>query len=418
MSMPQTKSGTRAKLGCHKTQRCPTPRIGALLFVPFLGFWVFIAAPLSADELSLACPGQASAAAATGNEVVLIDLSEELSCAITAALDPWRLRVVASRASNLGSSMPSTSRTARRLAQRHRARMVVWLARDPAGFALWMYDAVHDRTVARPVPEPPFDEAIAAALALSVKTVVRMVGLVPKNRGPAPVVDPTAPVSESSRPVVESSGPVVESSEPVVESSEPVVESSGPVEPSDERAPVPAPTPHKRHPAAIQLGAYAGVRFGPIDDISARYAAEGRWTPAHSWPQLWLGFAVETGTPYQFQDPDFEGQIVDIGGEIASGLSHRLGPLLLVAVSGSFGLYVSRLSGAILPEDDSVEELRVNPVFYARPELSLDLGALMIYLQPSAGLWLRRQHYLVQGGSLLHTERFSQRIALGLQLSP
>lgn len=123
--------------------------------------------------------------------LVAMNVGSELACALTTALDPWGIKVVGSRRPSPGSSMPSTAEAARSIAVESGARAVVWLGQDAAGFALWVYDSKANRTVARPAPEPPYEASVAAALALKVKTIVRMVGLAPKSESP-PVEPPPA----------------------------------------------------------------------------------------------------------------------------------------------------------------------------------------------------------------------------------
>jgi len=351
------------------------------------------AAPLAAPTVSpLPCPevrGLSAAPSGAAPEhpaaalVLLLELGPALSRALVTALEPWGLRVVESSASNPGPSMPSSAVAAQRIVRRCGARAVVWLARDADGFALWVYDAENDRSLVRPAPAPPFDASVAAALALSVKTVLRLVRLAPQ-----PAATPALIERASVAPPAESAAP---------------------------------PTGAEVDRAAWQVGAGAGVRFGPFDagQPDVRYRALARWSP---WPRTeggtraWVELAFEAGAPHRVHGPRLDGQVWDTAPELGLGWTQALSSSLALGWGVAAALHVSVLSGLALEPDTAVEDTRFNPALRARGELRLALGRPVLALQSGLELWLRRQRYLVQKIPVLESRRASVPVSLVVQL--
>jgi hypothetical protein len=354
-----------------------------------------LAPPLAAQaESPLPCPAtlEPSAAPSSASEsrahpaaarVLLLELGPTLSRALLTALDPWGLRVVEGRASNPGPSMPSSALAAQRIARQCAARAVVWLARDADGFALWVYDAESDRSLARPAPAPPFDASAAAALALSVKTVLRLVGLAPQPAS-APAPTPREPGSSTPPSAKPPDGAAAEADR-----------------------------------AAWQVGAHAGVRFGPfgVREPDARYGALVHWSPwaAAGGTRPWVGLAFEAGSAHRVHGPRFDGQVWDPAAELDLGVTQALTPWLALGSSVAAALHVSMLSG-VARELASVEDTRFNPTLRAGGELQLELGRPVLALRTGAELWLRSQRYLVQKTSVLESRRASVQLSLAVQL--
>src|SRR5690606_34545597 len=109
-----------------------------------------------------------------GERGVLVAPPAGLDEAVRAALAGWPIEVVIEPEGAPGSTMPGSAARARALAEGHGAAAVVWLGRDDGGLALWVYDRESGRAVTRPLPAaPPYDEPTAAAVALTVKTLLR-----------------------------------------------------------------------------------------------------------------------------------------------------------------------------------------------------------------------------------------------------
>lgn len=102
--------------------------------------------------------------------------SENLLHAVTRTLAAWNVEVAAVPDDNPGPTMPASSSEGRRIAEQYDALAVVWVSESNDGFALWVFDRRTDQVAARPLPSgPPFDEPLAAQVALTVKTLLRTI---------------------------------------------------------------------------------------------------------------------------------------------------------------------------------------------------------------------------------------------------
>jgi len=317
-------------------------------------------------------------AARAVERVVLIGLERAFLCALETALGPWGVALLESGERSPGSSMPSTSLAARAIARAHGARAVIWLGRDPAGFALWVYDAYDDRSVSRTVPEPPFRASVSASLALSVKTTLMMVGFAAEE---APAAEPAIEIDAPAR-----------------------------LEPELDATPG-APVPR------WQLGARGGVQLGPLDGDArdARYGLALRW----SAPALealdarpWLALELDAGLPLRVSEPELDARVWDAAPALAAGVLLPLGRVWAVGLSGAAALHVTALSGTASPERAHVDDLQANPTLRLGAELQARLGGLSLGLQPSAELWLRAQRYAVDGVAVLEHRRRAFGLAL------
>jgi hypothetical protein len=345
-----------------------------------------------AEVLAGACPGRRSTPGSPDELVVVLQLPEGLSCALTAALEPWGLEVRSSNES-LGPSMPSTSLGARRISQAYGARLVVWVAEDSEGSALWVYDAQQDRAVARSVPPPPYDDAIAAALALSVKTVVRMVG-----------VGPEASPDAATRPAVE---------EPAV----PEVPAPAPDNPPADELPS---LSEEQHAPSLFLSGYGGLRSAGGDGLPWRYGGGLRWAPWGAWsgPRswIWAGISAESGVSRSVDSAAFNGELSDYAGEFSVGFARSVTSRLALGGVVSAGVSVASLSGSVRSADSSfsTERTRLNPAVMLAAEVQFRAGPIAFFLQPAGGTWLKQQRYVASNDTVLYTPQLTGRLAAGL----
>lgn len=124
--------------------------------------------------LLLATPAQASP-----RRVAVLEADLELLRALHLALSPWDVTTV--RSSAPGDSLARDPiRTASGLARRLDVEAVVWISRTEQGSLLWVFDDDTGEVSTRMLASaPPFDGAAAAAVALSVKTVLRATVVAP-----------------------------------------------------------------------------------------------------------------------------------------------------------------------------------------------------------------------------------------------
>jgi hypothetical protein len=124
--------------------------------------------------LLLAAPAQAAP-----RRVAVLEPDLELLRALHLALSPWDVTTV--RSDVPAESLATDSiRIASDLAKQLDVEAVVWISRSERGSLLWVFDddtgEVSTRSLAG---APPFDGAAAAAVALSVKTVLRATMIAP-----------------------------------------------------------------------------------------------------------------------------------------------------------------------------------------------------------------------------------------------
>jgi hypothetical protein len=119
------------------------------------------------------------AAADDGAPLVLV-LGDrpELAHALHVALSPWGLEVRAS-----ADPPPADLAAAERLARDDGAKALVWVVPVAGTAVLYVFDVTNRQLLVRAlVSAPPFDDARAAAVALTVKTVLRLGTLAPKEQ--------------------------------------------------------------------------------------------------------------------------------------------------------------------------------------------------------------------------------------------
>jgi hypothetical protein len=279
-------------------------------------------------------------------------------------------------------TLPGTALRAGELARELRAEALVWISANQDGAALWIYEASRDTVRARPFPDRPLDEALAAALALSVKTWLLSPSVEPEL-APPPVVDelPAPEATPSEAPASPA-------------------RTAAPDEPQE-----PAPVP----PAArSRLVASTGWRLGARQprDGEARHGIELRaapWLSAGGATGLWLGARLETGQAQEAENALFRGTHHEWGGAVTVGVMQRLVPALDVGLHLGAAFSRTRVYGTLLLDGTAAETSRWGATALARPELELSLGAAGLLLQTALGVPLGRERYTADGLELLRT---------------
>jgi len=130
----------------------------------------------------------------------LVGSDPELVRAVGEALVPWHVSLVLLEGEAPGTGASDPVARGRELASAHGAQAVVWLAEGANGWAAWIYDPEAERATARPLPTgPPFDEPTAAAIALSVMTLLRRSAAAPADER----IDPPTPPSSHHEVTIE-----------------------------------------------------------------------------------------------------------------------------------------------------------------------------------------------------------------------
>jgi hypothetical protein len=361
--------------------------------------------PCAAVFSTLLAAGTAHAApddvgAHASPKVVVLSGNPTLDRALRMSLGPWRMRLEVVSARSPGSSMPISAMRARVLAQELSADALVWISDTSEGAALWVHDARTGNVTARSTPSPPFDIPTAAALALSVKTVLRASGLAPEGRDagaeePEPAPLPRTPVS---RP--------------------PQVTPAEPPPPPEDIPEIERPPPREYELIALpeptwQLVVHGAVRVGAFEpeENGARYGLQLRWSPwaeaSSNWRRgLWFGLDAETSTPWVVSRPEFEGEYWDIAPGLCVGMMRPLSKVVQLGLQVTGSLHFVSLSGTLTSTSRNASIATQSPSVMLRPELGFRVGNVTFLLQPGVGTFMKRQAYLRSDVEFLETQLF------------
>ncbi len=118
------------------------------------------------------------AAQAEPPRIATLEQDPALAHAIGVALASWSAEVVPVQASRPGQDMSGAISAADKIARDAGANALLWIAHGEGAEAsicsLWVYDPRTHQITVRPLAEcPPYDDAASAAVALTVKTVLR-----------------------------------------------------------------------------------------------------------------------------------------------------------------------------------------------------------------------------------------------------
>jgi hypothetical protein len=312
------------------------------------------------------------------HDVILLGPPEPLERAVRAALLPWGMRIESVVRDAPPPTLPGAASSAGALARELDAKALVWLSRNADGAALWIYEASKDTIVARPIPDTPLDRALAAALALSVKTWLRSSDQNPEVISPA-VESPVAPA-----PVA----PLARVAPPAVNPSR-----DGP--------------PPRSDAARWQIAVHAAARRGAFEQtlFEPRYGLELRVSP---WPSVgatrWLLAArVEVGAAQGIDNSTFQGVYSELGGGVSFGVAHRLAEPLGVAFHVGATLHRGSVWGTLLSDRSAAEAAELGAAAQLRPEAELSFGSVGIILQPTVGVSIIGERYEADDVVLLET---------------
>lgn len=120
------------------------------------------------------------AASAETHRVAAVDPDTELARALDIALSPWGAAVTEVRVNHPGATMTLAVDRARDIARDTQADVVMWVSENAGRTAAWIYDVASDHASLRELTSsPPFDPTTAAAVALSVKALLRFTVVAP-----------------------------------------------------------------------------------------------------------------------------------------------------------------------------------------------------------------------------------------------
>ena len=320
------------------------------------------------------------------HDVVLLDPPELLERALRAALSPWGMRIASVVRDPPTPTLPGAALHAGVLARELGAKALVWVSRHADGRALWIYEASEATITARPIPDTPLDRALAAALALSVKTWLRSSG--ERARELALVERPEAADPGVEVPIAPAA-PVVRGG-----AARPAIETSEGVAPS-------------REPARWQVAIHAAARSGAFEPtgVEPRFGVEVRASP---WPsagatRALLAARVELGAAQDVANSNFQGVHSELGGGASLGVAHRVVEPLRVAFHIGATFHRGSVWGTLLSDRSAAERAEWGVAAQIRPEAELSLGSIGIILQPTVGVSILGERYEADEQVLLET---------------
>jgi hypothetical protein len=260
--------------------------------------------------------------------------------------------------------MPGSADRARTLARERRAEAVVWISRSDEGPALWMYDATRERVAARRLATPPpFDAAVAASVALVVKTLLRL----------------------------------------------------SDVPPPSERV------PEEVGARWLDIGLLAGARSPPISGggVEPRLGLRVLVWPLALGGWLGAGLEITSGPGLAVDGEDFRGHWTESLGLAELHGRMGLGSNLDAGFAAGAGLGVTSLNGSAVGSAAPIGELRANAVAAGHAELGWWLSpALRLGLRLGLVHRFHTQTYFVRGERVLRAEpsTFGGLLALELGL--
>ena len=304
--------------------------------------------------------------------VAIVRSDAELSGALSEALAAWNVSVVTLERAGSdapGATMPESGRQGLELARRAGAEAVVWTSQSASGWAIWVYDVESGRAMTRPLPgAPPFDEATAAAVALSVMAMLRH--------------SAAAPPEQRVRPPI---------AEPAAQTVEPTPRAD-----SESLAEL------ARREARVEIAAGAEGWATSGDALEARVAFGVGY-----WPGVWAGvgglsLAARFGSGYGVDAEGLTARLFDARVTVRGHLRGMVaGPLAFGALLG-VGVRVAVLEGSH-SSGRQIDEVRPAGVLELAGEVAIDVDPLLVALRigATATPWLQR--YEVVGVTVLES---------------
>jgi hypothetical protein len=310
--------------------------------------------------------------------IAIVDQDARLADSLASALAPWNVEVLVVAATPPGATMPGSGDRGRAIAAAQGADAVVWLSESDDGWAVWVYDREDDRAMARRVPmSPPLDEPMAAAMALSIVTMLRHSSAAPPDqRLRAP--EPPVPV---------------------------------PIEPAPiEVPPAPAPLPEGRFELAIGAEGWA---TSP-DSVEPRMSVAVSFWPRALVDLLGVGLVVRSGTGVLVSNGELAARLVDVRLLARVALRGRLVGPLLAGGALSLGARMTVLDATVAGEPIA-SVVRAMGIAELAGELALDLAPILLALRVAALATPWLQAYDIDGLQALGTQALWPSLELAFE---
>lgn len=319
-------------------------------------------AGILAVALATATAGGA-AADEPSQRVVMVAVPPVLESAVEAALAGWPIQV-GSAPGDPGPSMPAAGEKARAVGQAAGAAAVVWIASDGTGHAVWVLDMESGHVIARRlVQPPPWDDVQAAAVALTIKTLLRHSQVVPvmERYGAA-----------EAREAIRAQGAVA------------------------------APPPPRTSPLRLETLAAARVRETEAGDVELRLGAGLRWVPPWFDGRASAVARVRSGAGIGLNEESFVGRYTDVEASLAAAARILARGRLALVPSAGASLHFTTIDGSVRTQGTRGRAARVNPSIDGGLAIEMEVGKLVrVSVGGELSYALRRQAYLVGGDPVL-----------------
>jgi hypothetical protein len=349
---------------------------------------------LSIALAAIAAHGHALSAHAQGKpgapRVALVEPGAELEAAARAALEPWGVELSVVAGPSPGATAPGSNEAARALASAHGVNALVWVSEHARGYALWVYDRATHHVIERALASgPPFDEPAAAAVALSVKTLLRHSAAAP----PAERYGASNPARSDPQPLPAPDEPSPRTTPTAVPSDRDDEDGAEPLPASDQRA---------FAPAMLELALAGGVRLAATRPgaVEARFAVGVSWWPARG--PIGIEAGASAGPALSVQDGSFEGSLFDATPSLALALRHDFARRVHAQAAFEAGLHILALDGVLVRTDQATSDLRATPSLALRVRGDWALGPrVRVGLFAALSYVLRAEQYLVEDRTVL-----------------
>jgi hypothetical protein len=281
--------------------------------------------------------------------IAVVGMAPSLVIAVSSTLEPWHIEVAAPQEPLPAGSMAAMVQGARGIAAGSEAAAVVWIAHEEGEATLLVYDRAEDKIIALPLAAtPPFDDPTNAAVALSIKTLLRHSGLIPPEPGAV-----TAPAR-------------------------------------------PAPPPR----LLVELLGTARIRPGMTHAIEPRFGLAARWFPAATQRFFALIAGADTGMGTEVDASGFAGRYTDTTAGVAGEARLELGQRWAAGLALGSRVHITELAGQIDGAPD-VSEQRFNPSVDLGLRVELRVWRLELGVWGEASYMARRQEYLAGAETVL-----------------
>ncbi len=293
-----------------------------------------------------------AAFAETRHRLVVVADDARVVHAIEAALGPWDIEVVTSL-----QRTPSNEADAAEIASREHADAVAWTTAS----AIWLYESRGSRLVSREIAHvTQYDEASAAAVALSLKTLIRIGSL-----------SPDAPASSIAAPWDSASATASASA----------------------AAPIRTPAPLLRRGPSVALEAELGARFVETDATVAEprlVIAAGFWLE-----RFGLLLSLSAGTGDSVARAGLNGTFYDFSATLLARAAFVTGRVRWMPGAG-IGAHAAWLSASIAT--GPADALRLDPSADVELVIAWVLSRhAWIGLRAAGSIFLQKQQVFVDG---------------------